>query len=316
MDGYNTVGYTHWKLGRYAAALPYVAKVASAAYRVRRHGSLSIVFGEDPESPAATTRPSPASCGQTPPPPNGILRPEWRSPAPSSSPSRSPKCCGRIAWLRTNAAMPRCSNDGRSRSSAPARKAASTTGAGPAAPSPAGRAAARGDARRPRADGRGAAGVARHRHVRKHALHARPLRGDLHEARPAGARGRGPGGSVGARAQDRRMLVRGGTASAARRTGVAVGSRREGRQIRRHRPASVRRHASRGAKARACSSCARWSVSPTSARREASMRRPSASSRLCAQSSSAARGCPPRPRLRRSSRRSREVLASASRIGQ
>ena len=32
-----------------------------------------------------------------------------------------------------------------------------------------------------------------------------------------------PWGSVGARAQDRRMLVRGGTASAARRTGVAVG---------------------------------------------------------------------------------------------
>jgi DNA-binding winged helix-turn-helix (wHTH) protein len=47
MDGYNTVGYMNWKLGRYAAALPYVAKV-SAAYRVRRHGSLSIVFGEDP----------------------------------------------------------------------------------------------------------------------------------------------------------------------------------------------------------------------------------------------------------------------------
>jgi DNA-binding winged helix-turn-helix (wHTH) protein len=47
MDGYNTVGYMNWKLGRYTAALPYIAKVA-AAYRVRRHGSLSIVFGEDP----------------------------------------------------------------------------------------------------------------------------------------------------------------------------------------------------------------------------------------------------------------------------
>jgi DNA-binding winged helix-turn-helix (wHTH) protein len=47
MDGYNTVGYMNWKLGRYAAALPYIKKVA-AAYRVARHGALSIVFGEDP----------------------------------------------------------------------------------------------------------------------------------------------------------------------------------------------------------------------------------------------------------------------------
>jgi hypothetical protein len=47
LDGYNTVGYMHWRTGRYAAALPCIAKVA-AAYRVRRHGSLSIVFGEDP----------------------------------------------------------------------------------------------------------------------------------------------------------------------------------------------------------------------------------------------------------------------------
>jgi DNA-binding winged helix-turn-helix (wHTH) protein len=208
MDGYNTVGYMNWKLGDTPRRCPmsrrYRPPIACGATARCRSCSARILA-----SPAATTRPSPASCGQTPPPPNGILRPEWRSPAPSSSPSRSPKCCGRIAWWRTNAAMPAARTmgardpqhlrGGRHRLLAPARPRLCRLG---------GRRARR--RRRPRADGSGAAGVARHRHVRKHALHARPLRRDLHEARPAGARGRGPGGSVGARAQDRRMLVRGG----------------------------------------------------------------------------------------------------------
>jgi hypothetical protein len=45
--GDNALGYANWKLGRYAAALPLIEKVA-AAYRVRRHAGLSTVFGEDP----------------------------------------------------------------------------------------------------------------------------------------------------------------------------------------------------------------------------------------------------------------------------
>lgn len=47
MVGYSAVGYTNWKLGKFAAAQPYIEKVA-AAYSVRRHAWLSVVLGEDP----------------------------------------------------------------------------------------------------------------------------------------------------------------------------------------------------------------------------------------------------------------------------
>ena len=96
LDGYNTVGYMNWKLGRYAAALPCIKRVASA-YRIRRHGALSIVFGEDPAISchyyAAVTC---VMLGDLAPR-SGTWQQERRSPTPSSSPLPSPKCCGRIA---------------------------------------------------------------------------------------------------------------------------------------------------------------------------------------------------------------------------